>query len=246
MSRQRHNTGARPRIAADKAVVAVLRREFAARTPGMPAELRERILAASRPAPRAARRRPQVFFGLGWSGGLLAAGLMMAVGLTLYVQNRGPLAGDPTAVKPPAIPAKPTVWQAASEAAPALLDGRPEAAPAPETNRAVAGLRAKGVGGWLSCSDARWGLADVRPVLTEAGPAAWFVFADGRERIAVLLAPAGPEASGSADQPVVRPGGTGRALVGFRDGEQHLVLAGAEPAARLIAFARTLVLNPVP
>jgi len=194
----------------ERAVLATLREGFQARSPGMPAALRDKILASVKPAPRPPRKKTTTFFfGMGWTGALLAACLSLAVGIAWY-KHAYQAPGMLNAVK-----TEPGAWQRARDEAPALLSGRlaleePEVGVRPEP------------------ADRRWTLEGVRSTETDAGPAAWFVFTDGRTRMAVLWSAVGPDArdlTGQLDQPLVRAE-AGLVLAGRRDSGRYLIAVG--------------------
>jgi hypothetical protein len=220
----------------DKAVIAVLRADLARRTGGMPAALREKILASVRPAPRLKKPRDTGgFLNLGYTGTLLAATLAMSVGVAWYLQNQPPV--DLNAAKSTVRPT--SVWDVAREDGLAALDGRMSLSPATPALR----LRP-----WVETPDAAWTLAGVRTDVGGMPGANLFVFGDGRERRAVLVFPLRSARGGSAgdlgirEQPTARTESR-RLLLGFAEGDHGVIVLGGGPLDRLGSFARGLELR---
>jgi hypothetical protein len=240
MSRRRNG-------AKDRAVLEVMRDHFKARTPGMPLPLRAKITAAIAAEEKPAAAKPvrkrvrTPFFGMGYTGALLAACLCVAVGVAWYAQNartnRPALLRAETAGLADGLIAR-IVRAEAGE----LIDGRLPVEPVAEAAGLadLLGRRFAGLPRRVEFRVSEWTLLGVRPAASDPTSAAWFVFTDGRERIAVLVSPAGGDSgdpAGTFAKPVFAVEG-GLNVAAMREGGAVVVAAGRLGRERLSAFVR--------
>jgi hypothetical protein len=204
----------------EPAVLGVLRENFKSRTPGMPLPLRAKISAAIASEQKAGATKPRrrtrkPFFGLGYTGTLLAACLAVAVGLAWYTHHARERNLHQVRASGEGVREGATARIVRAQAAD-VIEGR--AALEPAAGRTPA----------LECLDPAWTAVGVRAAGADAARA-WLVYTDGRERVAVLLS--------AAEGEVGEPTGTVERPTRWSEGGVHV--AAARIGAYVVAVCGT-------